>query len=97
MGGHLADGTRAVGPDELESQVVPGGAVGDARSGVVDDVIGAEAPYQVKVAGAADAGDLRAEVLGDLDGEGPDPAGGADDQDVLPGLEAPRLAVPGWR
>ena len=73
-GEHLADGYRGVGPAELEDHVVAGGTVEDARTGVVDDVIGTEAPYQVDVVGAADAGDIRAEVLGDLDGEGPDPA-----------------------
>src|SRR4051794_9677570 len=38
---------------------------------------------QVEMRGAADAGHLGAEVLGDLYCEGPDPTRGADDQDVL--------------
>ena len=80
---------RGVGPAKLEDQVVASGPGEDSLLGVVDDVIGTEAPYHVDVAGAADASDLGAEMLGDLDSEGPDPAGGADDQDVMSCLESP--------
>ena len=84
---HPADGCRGVRSAELEDQVVASGSGEDVLARVVDDVVGAETPYQLDVGGAADAGDLSAQVLGDLDGEGPDSAGGADDQDVLPSLE----------
>src|SRR4051794_39326296 len=78
-GEHPADGCRGGGPAKLEDHVVASRTRGDALLGVVDHVIGTEAPHYLDVAGAADAGDLGAEVLGDLDGEGPNPAGGADD------------------
>ena len=38
--------------------------------------------------GAADAGDFRSECLGDLHGVGADTTRGADDQHLLPGLQA---------
>src|SRR3954447_23366319 len=88
-GEHPSDGCRGVGPAKLEDHVVASRTRGDALLGVVDHVIGTEPPHYVDVAGAADAGDLGAEVLGDLDGEGPDPAGGADNKDVQPCLKSP--------
>ncbi len=60
MGGeHSADGCRGVGPAKLEDHVVAGGTRGDALLGVVDHVIGTEAPHYVDVTGAADPGDER--------------------------------------
>ena len=53
---------------------------------------GAERPHHVGVPGAAHAGDLGAERGRDLDGERPDPSGGAVHQDPLPGLDV--AAVP---
>ena len=44
--------------------------VSDVRLRVVDHRVGTEGPHQVDLRRAADAGDLRAERLGDLDGEG---------------------------
>ena len=56
-------------------------------AGVVDDVVGAEGPDQVELAGAGHAGDLGSEGLGQLHGIAPDATGGADDQHALAGLE----------
>jgi hypothetical protein len=49
-------------------------------------VVGAGGADDVRLRRAAHAGDLGSEGLGDLYGEGPDPARGADDQHLLPGL-----------
>jgi hypothetical protein len=67
---------------------VPAGTAvrGGTGLAVVDDVVGAEGADQVGLGGAADPGDLGPEGLGELDGVAADAAGGADDQDFLPGL-----------
>ena len=57
--------------------------------GVVDDVVGAEGVHEVDLRGAADAGDLGAERLRQLDGVGADAAGRAEHQDRLARLHAP--------
>src|SRR5580698_1181997 len=45
-----------------------------------------------QISGAAHAGDLRTEGLGNLDREGPDTSGGAIDQDLLAGSKASGIA-----
>jgi hypothetical protein len=70
--------------------------VGDVVAGVVDDLVGAERPDEVELAGAADPGDAGAERLGQLDRERPDAAGGPDDQDPLPAWISPTSRRP-WR
>ena len=73
-------------------------AVGEVVAGVVDDVVGAERADQVDLGGAAHAGDLGAERLGDLHGERADASRRADDQHLLPGLDLRRgRARPGAR
>ena len=47
---------------------------------VVDHVVRAHRPHEVLLAGVVDAGDVRAEPLGELDREGPRPSAGAVDQ-----------------
>ena len=49
-------------------------------------MVRAEGGDQVELGGPADAGDLRAEDLGDLDGEGADGAARAEYSDALAGL-----------
>ncbi len=74
-------------PGDVEDQVVVVGAVGEVVAGVVDDVVGAEGSHQVELRGAAHAGDLGAEGLGQLHGVAADAAGCADDQHVLARLD----------
>ena len=50
---------------------------------IVDHVIGADRADQVQVFCAADAGNLGAISLGNLDGKCPDASGGTIDQDLL--------------
>ena len=86
-----AGGERAPQPSQgavtagVEDDVVALASV-DVVGRVVDDVVRAEGADQVHLAGAAHAGDFRAERLGDLHGEGADASGGADDQHLVPGL-----------
>ena len=72
---------------DVEDQVVAAGAVGEVVTGVVDDVVGTEGAHQVELRGAAHAGDLRPERLGQLHGVAADAPGGADDQHLLPCLD----------
>ena len=81
-------GQPAVAAD-VEDDVVAVLAVGEVLARVVDDVVGAEGADQVHLRGAAHAGDLGAERLGDLHGEAAHAARRADDQHVLPGLHPP--------
>ena len=82
---------RAVAPD-VEDEVVAPAVVGDVGVRVVDHVIGAERAHEVDLLGAGDAGDVRSERLGDLDGEGADASRCTDDQHVLTGLHAAAVA-----
>src|SRR5256885_11637409 len=50
-------------PDRVDHQVVASPGTGEVRAGVVDDLLGAERPDQLHVAGAAYAGHLGAERL----------------------------------
>ena len=61
---------------------------------VVDHVVGTEGPYEVHLARAADAGHLGAHRFRDLDGERPDVARGAVDQDPIAGLGRSPVAQP---
>ena len=65
---------------------------GEVLLRVVDDVVGADRPDQVLLRRAAHAGHLSAERLGDLHGERADASSRADDQDLLPRLDAARVA-----
>src|SRR5680860_812972 len=65
---------------EVEDHVVALPAAGEVLPGVVDDVAGAERADQLDVAGAAHAGDVGAEGLGDLHGERADASRRAVDQ-----------------
>jgi hypothetical protein len=64
-------------PSDVEDDVVAVAGVGEVLPGVIDDVVGAERPHQVQLAGAADAGDFRSQCLGDLHGVAADTARGA--------------------
>src|SRR4051794_30640653 len=72
---------------DVENDVVAVLAGCEVVGGVVDEVIGAEGADRVELRGAAHAGDLGSERLGDLDGESSHAARRADDQDLLPGLD----------
>jgi hypothetical protein len=76
---------RAVA-DVVQDHVVAGGRAGEILGRVVDHAGGAERAHQVQVAGAAHAGDRRTQRGGDLHGVAADAAGGAVDQNLLPGL-----------
>ena len=60
----------------------------EVLAGVVDHVVGAEGPDEVGLRGAAHAGHVSTERMGQLDGEGADTACRADDQCMLAGLDA---------
>ena len=75
--------------DVVEDEVVLLSAPGEVVAGVVDDVVGADRTDQVHVPGAAHAGDLGPERLGDLHRERADAAGGTIDEDLLAGLDVP--------
>ena len=66
--------------------------MGDAVCGVVDDVVGADRSHQVHAPGAAHAGHLGAERLGELHGQAAHGARRPDDQDLLAGLEPSGVA-----
>src|SRR6516225_9131818 len=55
--------------DQVEEHVVAVPGRGEVLPGVIEDTVRAERPDQAGIPGAADAGDLSAERLGDLDGE----------------------------
>jgi integrase len=57
--------------------------VGDVVAGVVDDLVGADRADQLELGRAGHPGHLRAERLGQLHPERPNPAGRPDDQDPL--------------
>jgi hypothetical protein len=78
---------------DVEDQVVPLPTVGRVLTLVVDDVVRAQRPHQVHLAAAAHPGHLGPERLRDLHREAPHAPGGAEDEDVLAGLEAPRIAA----
>ena len=59
---------------------------------MVDDVLGTQRPHQVGLRRAADAGDVGAEVDGELHGVRPDPAGRPDDEHAVAGLRRRRPA-----
>ena len=60
---------------------------GDVVAAVVDDDVGAEALDELGVGDARRGGDERAEVLGELDGDGADAARPGLDEDPLTGLD----------
>jgi hypothetical protein len=76
-------------PASWKQEVVPLAAAGGVLPGVVDDVVGADGADHVQVPRAAHAGHLGAEPPGELDREGADPSGCADDQDLLAGPDPP--------
>ena len=66
-----------------------------SSASVVDDPVRADGPQMVELVVARRGRDRpRAEGLGDLDRERPDPAAGAGDEDVLAGLEGRLVAQP---
>ena len=70
-----------------EDDVVDCALGGEVLLRVVDGVLGAKRPHQLEIRAAAYGGDLRAVVLGELDGEGADAARGSVDQDLLAALD----------
>src|SRR5215468_3545368 len=81
-------------PDAVEDDVVTPATLGEILLRVVDDPVRADRPDHVRVPGAAYAGDLRAEALGDLYRERAHAPGRAVDQGFLPGLHPPGVAKP---
>lgn len=75
--------------DVVENEVVAILTPGEVLLRVVDDAVGADRPNQTQLGGAAHAGHLRTEGLGELHGERADASAGADEQDLLPGLDTP--------
>src|SRR5918994_4384103 len=82
------------GAADVEDQVVALPYAGHVLGGVVDDVVGAEGPDNLDGLGRGGGRDLGLERLGDLDGHRSDPAPCADDEDALPGTDAPLVAEP---
>jgi hypothetical protein len=72
---------------EVENQIVVLSGGRKVVAGVVDDVVGAERTDEVELGGTGDAGDLRAERLGDLYRVAANPARCADHQHSLPRLK----------
>jgi len=64
-------------------------AVGEVLPGVVDDLVGADRAHQIHLASAGHPGDRGSEGLGQLHGVGADAPRGTDDQNLLPGCDAP--------
>jgi hypothetical protein len=76
----MPPGRRAI-DDRLE----PRAALREVLASIVDDLVGAEGSNELHVVGAADAGDVSAEVLRDLDRRGPERSRGAVDHELLAG------------
>src|SRR5688500_860765 len=83
-------GKRGI-PSNIEDQAVAVRPIGEVLSGVVDDMIGTQGSHKIEFRGAADAGDLGSESLGQLYGVTAHAARGADDQHLLPWLKAPDI------
>jgi hypothetical protein len=79
-------------PADVEDEVIAPAAVSEVFLGVIDDMVGADRPDETRLRGAAHAGDLGAEGLRKLHGIGADASRGADDQNLLSGLDAPGVA-----
>src|ERR1700733_3658878 len=71
-------------PYVVEKQVVTLPAPGEILLGVINDLIRANGSDQVHISGAAYAGYVRAEPLGELHSERTHTSRGAVDQDLLP-------------
>ena len=71
-------------PADVEDQVVALIALGEVLARVVDDVIRTDGSDHLHLRGAAHAGYVRAERLGDLHGIGPHSARRTDDEHFLP-------------
>src|SRR5260370_11375958 len=67
---------------------VAGPTFGEILFSVINDMIRADGPYHVQIPGAANAGHLRAEGLGDLHSEGTDATGGSVNPNLQPRLDA---------
>jgi len=76
----------------VEDEVVLPPGLREVLPAVVDDVVGADRANQLDIPGAAHAGHLRAEGLGDLHRERADPTRRAVDQDRLPGRDMAVIA-----
>ncbi len=79
-------------PSDIEDHVEALPPTGEVLERAVDDVVCADGPDRVHLAGAADAGDFRAERFLDLYGEGANASRGADDEHLLTGLDPPVVA-----
>src|SRR5437667_10595149 len=67
----------------VENQVITLLPLGEILLGIINDVICADGPYHAQIPGAAYAGDIRAERLGDLHGERTHTSRRAVDQNFL--------------
>ena len=67
----------------VQNQIVVRPILREVFAGVVDHGVGAERSHRLQISRAADADHLGPERLRDLDGERPDPAGRAVDQDLV--------------
>ena len=77
--------------EAVEHEVVAGQRLLEVLGAVVDDDVGAELAHQVRVGRARGRGDVRAEVLGELDRDRADAARAGVDEDLLPGLHVAAL------
>ena len=82
---HSSTPPERVLADGVDDRVVGLAAPGEVVLQVVDDVVGAEGSHELDVPGAADAGDMGAEVLGELHCGGAERARRAVDDDPAPG------------
>jgi hypothetical protein len=70
--------------DEIQNEVVWLVTAGEVLAAVVDHFIGTERPHELELAAIVDAGDVRAEAFGQLDGEGTRPPATTVDQRPAP-------------
>ena len=87
-----ADGGESTVADKVEHDVENPSGLSEVFVRVIDEVICPDGTNQFEIARAADAGDLRTEILCDLDSESTDSAGRAIDENTLLRFELTGIA-----
>ncbi|MNX96610.1 hypothetical protein D3C86_1289330 [compost metagenome] len=80
---HREGAVQGFAADQVQDPVEVVERVCEIFFGIVDDPIGAQATNEGRPSFGCRGRDVRAEPLGDLDGEGPDPACAAGDEDAI--------------